>query len=177
MKRKYKLLTGIALVGVVLDQLSKFWARGLEDAPPITVIEHYFDLIYVENKGAAWGLFSGISDSIRAPFFILISLLAIGFIFYFLRKVRKNQTVLILALSFVLGGAVGNFIDRLVYNSVIDFIDWHYYQHHWPTFNVADIFISVGVGFLLIEMFFGKSELSIFQGGTPDGGETPAKEK
>jgi len=81
-------------------------------------------------------------------------------IFYFFKRIKNDETTLIIALSCVMGGAFGNFIDRIAYTSVIDFVDWHYYQHHWFTFNIADVFISIGVGLLIIEMIFGKSELS-----------------
>lgn len=162
MKNKYIILIILAPLAAALDQLTKWWARSLQGEPPITIIESYFHFIYVENRGAAFGLFSDMSPQWRIPFFVIISIVAIIMIFYFFRKVQDSQLVLITALSMVLGGAIGNFIDRIAYNSVIDFIDWHYKQYHWPTFNIADVFICIGVGLLIIEMFFGKSELSLF---------------
>ncbi len=173
MKRKYIILAVVSIVAVLLDQVTKIWAKGLRGAPPIEIIENYFHFIYVENTGAAWGMFGDLPEAVRVPFFVGISIFAIGFILFFFRKIEDDHNFLILALSFVLGGALGNFIDRVVYNSVIDFIDWHYYRYHWPTFNVADIFISVGVAMLVYEMIFGHSELSIFVSTEDD--KKPAK--
>ncbi len=163
MKRKYKILIIISVVAVILDQLTKWWAKGLRGRPAITVIDNFFHFVYVENRGAAWGMFSNLPDGVRVPFFLMISCVAVAFIFYFLRRVEDRQIGLIIALSCILGGAIGNFIDRIAYTSVIDFIDWHYYTHHWPTFNVADVFISVGVALMLFEMLFGTGELSLFR--------------
>ena len=176
-RRKYLILTIISVSTVLLDQVTKYWAQALKTRPSITIIEHFFHLRYAENRGAAWGLFSGMEEDLRIPFFILISFLAIGFIVYFFKMLKDNQYFLIVALSFILGGAVGNFIDRMAYNYVIDFIDWHYYHLHWPTFNVADAFISVGVGMLMFEMLFGKSELSLFHSPKVREGEASSASK
>ena len=173
MKRKYIFLAAIAAVCVVLDQLSKLWARGLALKPPVAVIDSFFHFIYVENRGAAWSLFADLSPTIRVPFFIGVSLVAVGLIFLFFRRIREDQTRLVLALSLVLGGALGNLVDRIVRGSVIDFIDWHVGRHHWPTFNVADIFITIGVGLLILEMLFGKSELSLFGASGGDRRKSP----
>jgi signal peptidase II len=106
---------------------------------------------YVENKGAAWGLLAGASDKLRVPFFILVSLGAIAFIISFFRKLPETQLLLIVSLSLVFGGAIGNFMDRLHLNYVIDFIDWHIGPSHWPTFNFADSAITTGVALLVIQ--------------------------
>ncbi len=162
LNRKRKYLLAIAIPAVILDQLTKWWAMSLEFRPPVEIIENFFHFIYVENKGAAWSMFADLPDNIRIPFFAVISFISVGFVLYFFTKIENHHTGLIVGLSSILGGALGNVIDRFTRDGVIDFIDWHYYNHHWPTFNVADIYITVGVGLLLIEMFFGKSDLSLF---------------
>lgn len=162
MNRKFKYLLFLVPLSVFLDQITKHWAKSLRMEPPVVIIDNFFNFIYVENKGAAWGIGSGIPDTYRVLVFVLISIFALGLIGYFFTKVKEHETTLLISLCFILGGAIGNFIDRMAYSSVIDFIDWHYYDAHWPTFNVADVFISIGVGLLILEMFFGKSELSLF---------------
>ena len=127
--------------------------------PPVEVVHDYWNHKYVENPGAAWGLLAGVSDEFRIPFFHLVSVVAILFIGMFYRRLEEDQRVLAVALSLVLGGAVGNYIDRLARNYVIDFIDWHWRNRpelHWPTFNVADLGICVGVGLMLAETLFAK---------------------
>ncbi|MBI2377551.1 MAG: signal peptidase II [Deltaproteobacteria bacterium] len=117
----------------------------------VSVIDGFWAFRYVENKGAAWGLFAGTHDKFRVPFFFAISIAAIAFIFSYLRKIGPEQRMMLLALSLVLGGALGNFIDRLHLRYVIDFIDWYVGTSHWPTFNVADAAISTGVALLVLD--------------------------
>jgi signal peptidase II len=122
--------------------------------PPVAVLPNFWHFRYVENPGAAWGLMGQLPTSLRLPFFHLVSVAAVGFILYFYRRSKPEQRYMQVALALVLGGAVGNYLDRVIRNYVIDFIDWHWYQAptmHWPTFNVADAAICVGVGMLLLE--------------------------
>jgi signal peptidase II len=99
------------------------------------------------------------SPTFRIPFFIIVSLLAIGLIIWFFRRIELHKRLLPLAVSLVLGGAVGNLIDRVRMGKVVDFIDWYLTiggkERHWPTFNVADAAITVGVILLILEMFIG----------------------
>lgn len=145
-------------------RLAHFYAdRNLDGDPPtdpdlrtapVPVLENFWHFKYVENPGAAWGLLGGFPESLRLPFFHVVSLTAVVFILYFYRRTREDQRYLQVALALVLGGAVGNYLDRLIRNYVIDFVDWHWYQApnlHWPTFNVADAAICVGVAMLLLE--------------------------
>ncbi len=153
------------------DQLHSFLAdRNLDGAPPepnepdlrtapVAVIENFWHFKYVENPGAAWGLLGRVDPALRVPFFHVVSLAAIAFILHFFRKLRDDQRYLQVALALVLGGAVGNYFDRVLRNYVIDFIDWHWFQDpnlHWPTFNIADSAICVGVGMMLLENLFVK---------------------
>lgn len=122
----------------------------------VTVVDNFFHFRYTRNPGAAFGFLAKFDESFRRPFFILVSLLAIGIIFWLFRSVEDNQHLLIWSLSLIVGGAIGNFIDRVAYGWVIDFIDWHYYREFtWPTFNIADTAISIGVGLMALELVLG----------------------
>jgi len=138
-----------------LDQATKQWIHSsLHLYERVSIIPNYFHLTYIRNQGAAFGLFSSQAESFRMPFFIGVSLVAIVFIGFFFHKARPDQLLIGAALGLVLGGAVGNLIDRMRLGEVIDFIDVHWRHLHWPAFNVADIAICVGVGLLGIEMLF-----------------------
>ena len=114
-------------------------------------------IVYVRNRGAAFGFMNDMEPGPRRVFFMVISVVAVGLIFGIFRKVEPQQKLLAYSLSLILGGALGNFIDRLRFNFVIDFIHWHWKDaFHWPTFNIADAAITVGVAFLFVEMLFGK---------------------
>jgi signal peptidase II len=120
---------------------------------PHYVFRPVWRMNYVENPGAAWGLFRGMSEGFRNVFFTLVSIGAIAFILHYFRKLRDDQRFLQLALSFVLAGAVGNFIDRLARGYVVDFVEWYWWNRpdlRWPTFNVADALIVVGVAMLVL---------------------------
>ena len=142
----------LALLIVILDQWSKLAISDyVQTHGPIIIIENYFSLIYVRNDGAAFGFLSSASGWQRyflAGFAILVCIWLIHMLFKF-----YHNRLTCLALSFVLGGAIGNIIDRVRAGSVIDFINWHIYDWHFPTFNIADIGITVGVALLLIEAF------------------------
>jgi len=164
---KYTILAIIGVITVTLDQITKFMARDLQFNGPVSVIEGFWQFRYVENRGAAWGIFSGLNDAMRVPFFVIISLIAVGIILYLFKRLNAGQKWLIVALSLVLGGAIGNFIDRIANQYVIDFIDMYYQNHHWPTYNMADIFISVGIGMLVLEIIMTKGNSALLD--TSDG--------
>jgi lipoprotein signal peptidase len=128
----------------------------------VSVIPGHWEWEYTRNPGAAFGLLSDVDSPWRIPFFIGVSLLAVIVIVLMLRGLNRNEQLMIWALSLIAGGAIGNFIDRILYGWVIDFIVWQYDDHYrWPTFNVADAFISVGVGILVLDMIidaFGRDE-------------------
>ena len=159
MNRKYAWLAAAVVIVTALDQYTKHLAvTRLKSGATVDVIKKIFQLRYVENPGAAWGFLANASESFRAPFFVAVSLLAIAFILYFYRKVEDDQKVMLASLAMILGGAVGNFIDRLHQNYVVDFIDWYWKDWHWPTFNIADSAISLGVILMVWTMIFGEEE-------------------
>jgi signal peptidase II len=118
-----------------------------------TVVEGYFDLIYARNPGAAWSFMADQPEWLRKTFFRVASLLALGLIVFMLFKTTSAQGRMIWGLSLVASGAVGNLIDRLAYGYVIDFIAWHIGESYWPTFNIADAWIFIGVGLMFIDFF------------------------
>jgi signal peptidase II len=137
--------------------------RGLADPHFVQIVRSFWQFRYAENRGAAWGFLSGAGDRFRVPFFYLISVAAVIFIFSYYRKLGTGQRYLQIALALVLGGAIGNTVDRLLHGYVIDFIDWHwndpFWQQpslHWPTFNVADSAITVGLVMLFLEMLLAR---------------------
>ena len=146
MSSKSTLVVVLVAVIVVFDQLTKFIVdRSMPLHHSIPIIEGFFNLTYVRNTGAAFGIFAGSAEIFRRPFLILVSVVAIGFIVVMLKRLRDSEKWLVTALAFILGGAIGNLIDRVVYGEVIDFLDCFWGSYHWPAFNVADSFITIGV--------------------------------
>jgi signal peptidase II len=120
---------------------------------PHTVWQPMWRMNYVENPGAAWGLGVSLSPEVRNVLFICVSLVAAAFILGYYRRLKEGQRYLQVALALVLAGAMGNFVDRLARRYVIDFVEWYWWNHpdlRWPTFNVADSLIVVGVAMLIV---------------------------
>ena len=144
---------------VVLDQLSKWWLMttfNLFESRP--VIDGFFNLVFVTNSGAAFGLLAGPQVWWRQLFFVSVAVLAIGVLIGAYRHYRLQGTIWVVAIGLVAGGAVGNLIDRLRFGAVIDFLDFYVKSYHWPAFNVADSAITVGVGLFLLAGMRAESE-------------------
>ena len=155
MKRKYLFLMVIAGLIVAVDQLTKMYIHvqfRLGDS--VTVIPGFFNITYVRNFGAAFGFLADSHPSFREIFFLAMPPVALAVILLILRGVRDDDQKQIIALSAVFGGAIGNYIDRLNYRYVIDFLDFHV-GNRWsyPAFNVADAAIVCGVFYLLYLMY------------------------
>ncbi|ACH40641.1 lipoprotein signal peptidase [Citrifermentans bemidjiense Bem] len=151
MKAKYIILLAVSVLVLVLDQVTKVYidkTMRLHDS--ITVIEGFFNITYLRNKGAAFGILA--NSSWRLPFFLLVSAVAVVVILVVVSRLRDDQKVSALSLSLIFSGALGNLIDRVRLGEVIDFLYVHWYEHYWPAFNVADSAICVGVFLLAIEM-------------------------
>jgi signal peptidase II len=156
---KTKIVSAWLAVILVTDQVSKFIVdQTMPLHHSIPIIENFFSLTYIRNTGAAFGILAGHPATFRLPFLIFFSLLAIGFIIAMLRRLPQQEKGLITALSFILGGAVGNLIDRVVYGEVIDFLDFYWRNLHWPAFNVADSFITIGVLMTIYYLIKAKGE-------------------
>ncbi len=154
-------LVFVAAFSFAADILSKNWAeKRLAEVGTIDIIKNYFSITLAKNRGGAWGIFQGQPESLRRPFFLLVSAGAIIFISSLYRRLHPSQTALKWGLPLVLGGALGNVFDRIRYGHVIDFLDVYVVKqgvpHRWPTFNVADVCICVGVLLMAIDMLFTK---------------------
>jgi len=138
----------------LLDQATKIWVdKTLRIYETHTILPGLLDLHYIRNTGAAFGFLSGSHAGFRIPFFVLVSVVAVGIILFLFHKLEDSEIMMPLALSLVLGGAIGNLLDRVRLGEVIDFILVHYKGFHWPAFNVADIAITVGVSLLVLRVF------------------------
>ena len=148
--RQYRWFIGIAAAGLVLDQLTKtLILKSMSLYESIELLENFAHITYVRNPGAAFGILA--DHSLRLPFFILVSAIASLGILWYLKREQGGNLRLQIGLGLIFSGAIGNLIDRIRFTEVIDFIDLHWYQYHWPAFNVADSAICVGVGLLLID--------------------------
>ncbi len=146
----------VSLLAVILDQLSKYWiVRSCQLGQSITVLKEYFYITYIQNPGAAFGFMADMPVYLRIPFFILITLGAGIIVYAYQRFVPPEKKLHRFALGLIWGGAMGNFIDRLFYRKVVDFIDVRYHQHQWYVFNVADSCITVGLILLVLGYLFG----------------------
>jgi len=164
----------VAAFCLLADVLTKAWAEveltRRSPLDPLVVVEGHLNFALAYNRGGAWGLLQNASETLRRPFFLVVSVAAIAFIVSLYGKLLPGQRALRWGLPLVLGGALGNLADRVTRGSVVDFIDyraswvegmnqliakvatgWHV-TDHWPTFNVADISICVGVGLMAVDM-------------------------
>jgi signal peptidase II len=151
---KLLLLAIILLLGVGLDQLTKYWiARTLPAHTVIPVIPGFFNLVHVYNRGAAFGLLANWSPDYVRYFFIVTNLaiaLVLGFLYW---RTKERYPLFLWGYSLLLSGALGNLIDRIRFGEVLDFLDFYVGRHHWPAFNVADSLICIGAGFLILAMW------------------------
>lgn len=184
MRKKYLLLALVATVSLVLDQATKVWIRN--NLPiggrPIEVIDNYFHIVHAENTGAAWGLLR--EAEWRIPFFVVTTLIAVGVILYYYYRLDNDDTLQGTGLALILGGALGNFIDRVTYQSVTDFIEIYagtdplrsffidkFHSNRWPAFNIADAAIVVGIGIILYYIFVVEPRMEKAREVHPDGAE------
>jgi signal peptidase II len=160
MKIKYLLLASIGGVIISLDQLTKTYIHThFALGESLTVIKNFFDITYVKNPGAAFGILAAANPAFRETFFAVIPLIAMTVIIGLLRTTDDNQKLTIFSLSLVFGGAIGNYIDRLRFKYVIDFLYFHIKEiYYYPAFNVADSAIVVGVTILIAQIVFAKKK-------------------
>ena len=140
------LYLGLGLLIVILDQITKsIVAARIPLHTTIPIINGFFDLTYVRNAGAAFGIFGGMDVSWRGAFLTLVAVAVFCGVLVYALRTPPELTSLQVALSLILGGAIGNLIDRLRFQSVTDFLRFYIGAHEWPSFNVADSAITVGV--------------------------------
>ena len=139
----------IALLVIALDQLTKWMiVKKMEYGESIEIIENLLYITSHRNRGAAWGILQG-----QMWFFYIITIAVIIGLVYYIQKMAKESRLLGVSLALMLGGAIGNFIDRVVRQEVVDFVHTYIFSYSFPVFNVADAALSIGVGLLVIYMF------------------------
>ena len=152
-RRDYHLLSLFSLVVIVLDQASKLLViRTIHSYESIPVIRGFFNLVHIRNRGMAFGLMNRPNAEYSFYFLIAATIGAILFLLYWFSRIKNEERRLIFGFSLVLGGAVGNLIDRLRLKEVIDFLDFYIGSYHWPAFNVADSAITVGALWLAVNI-------------------------
>ena len=140
------------------DQASKAWAiRTLPLHEPRDLVQGFLGLVHVRNTGVAFSLLANLDPGWVHPILILVSVLAMGAVLAYIAYLPCRGAAPV-GLGLILGGAIGNLIDRARLGYVVDFLDLYWRGHHWPTFNVADVGISVGVALLVIDMVFSPKE-------------------
>ena len=147
----------IAFFVIALDQITKLMVANSMQLYQSMQLLNFFNLTYVHNTGAAFSFLSE-GGGWQRWFFAGLAIVMSAVMTLWLGQLKENQTLLAVSLSLILGGAIGNLIDRLAYGYVIDFLDLYYHSWHWPAFNIADSGITIGVGLMLIDSFFSKIE-------------------
>lgn len=143
----------------LFDFVTKLWiaeALGKNPFKVIDVIGGFARFRYVENRGAVWGIFSDPSHTVIPKIITGLSIVALIFVLYFFLKIKSECALELTSLAFIIGGALGNIVDRVFRGYVIDFIELYIKTSSFPTFNVADSFICIGVGLLIISIWRGK---------------------
>ena len=151
--RKYLLLICMTCLLVSIDQITKIFVHTqFQLHESVNVIENFFSITYVRNFGAAFGFLSQTPPVFRDIFFLIMPPIACLIILFILKGVDEKDTYQTLCLTSIFAGAIGNYLDRLQFRYVIDFLDFHVGKYSWPAFNVADMAIVGGVIFLMIHM-------------------------
>jgi signal peptidase II len=150
MKNKYYL---IALLILVIDQIAKWIARAsLANSSAFEIIPGYLRLAYASNTGVAFGLFHNVDSAWKPYLLSALAIIAIVVIYIYGRRTSPDRSLLHWALTITMGGIFGNFVDRIFNGYVVDFIEFHVHEtFYWPTFNVADSAITIGIALLLID--------------------------
>lgn len=152
---KYLLLTVVAGGVTILDQLSKLAVQHMLTLHnPIEIIPGFFNLTYIFNPGAAFGLFGNITETLRLTILIGVSIIAFAILFYMYTRIKERDNLILIPIAMIIGGAAGNLIDRVRFQMVVDFLDFYWGQFHWPAFNVADSAITVGTIILVVTILF-----------------------
>ncbi len=146
----YRLMIAVIMIVVFLDQFSKWWISSrFELGQSYEIVPGFFNFTFVLNPGVAFGMFASLPDPYRLMVLTATTALALAAVIYFVYFEYYHDCIAQACLALIVGGAIGNIIDRCLHGVVIDFIDWHYAGYHWPAFNIADSAICVGVALLI----------------------------
>lgn len=152
------MILGIAAIFFALfaDQLSKYWLAAQLNNGDSIALGDYFNWVKVWNTGVSFSMFNNHGDLGRIVLCTL-SLVVCAFLLWWLKK--EKDKIKIISLGLIIGGALGNVIDRVRFGAVLDFLDFHIADHHWPAFNLADSFICIGAGILIfLELLNGQKK-------------------
>ena len=142
MEKKIMIIFFTSLLIALLDQLTKFFIKqNFQSNQSIPIIKNFLHFTYITNTGSAFGLFKGFNI-----LFILFSIIVVFVLLYYFKKIKENERLLQFSVGLLLGGTIGNLIDRIVYGAVIDFIDFRI----WPVFNIADSAVTISIILLII---------------------------
>jgi len=165
-----RLATGIGVAAAVVaaDQISKWWiVERVMNPPRVIPVAPFFNLVMGWNRGVSFGMFS-LDSAAGAWALSALALVIVAVLFAWM--VRESRAFVVAALGLVIGGALGNVIDRARFGAVADFLDFHAFGFHWPAFNAADTAISLGALALLADALFGRPELPKNRGSGDSGG-------
>ena len=144
------LVLWIVAATIIIDQLTKFLVvKYMTIGQSISIVDHFLYITSHRNEGAAWGILQG-----KMLFFYVVTLIVIGVVILWIRRLDvKKEKLLVIALSLILGGAIGNFIDRVMYQHVVDFINTYIFGYDFPIFNIADSALCIGVFLMAVDAF------------------------
>ena len=144
----------VAVLAIGLDQVTKWWIlASVMDPPSVINVTPFFNVVLVWNRGISFGMFS--NESMAGVWILsLLALIIVGFLFNWLRKAESKRVAV--SLGLIIGGALGNVIDRAVHSAVLDFLDFYIGSVRWPAFNAADSFITVGAILLILDSLFSR---------------------
>jgi len=149
---------GLAALVTFLDQLSKWWILTSVMQPPRSIeVLPFFNLVLTHNRGVSFGLFAAGSETGKWML-VGLALVITAFLVHWLYKATTGWNVL--SLGMIIGGAIGNVVDRVRFGAVVDFLDFHAFDYHWPAFNLADVGIAIGAAILIIESLFSDKDLA-----------------
>lgn len=155
--RKYLIFGLVAFLILAADQFTKYLVLAYVPLNGgFEIVPGYVDLVHARNPGAAFGIMAGSLWGFRSTFFLLISVVALAIILWMLIRFKESGLLLLLGYAFFFGGAAGNLVDRIRYGEVIDFLDFHVANVHWPAFNVADSALCIGTALFFLHFFIRK---------------------
>ena len=156
---KWPVFFSISLAILALDQATKLMVHtSFNLGEKKVIIPDFFNITYIQNRGGVFGLFSQSNDVIRTVLFLILPVLAFVFIISIVHKLKDKEKYQLLAFASIFGGALGNYIDRVHFGYVVDFLDFYIKDYVWPAFNVGDIAIVMGVVCAMIMIYFSHLE-------------------